>query len=136
MLEVIAFRYAEYAASGSDAWDATIDVHNRPQWLKNLAGIAPDQIESPAVDPQRAEFADVRRPFRPQLIVAQPVSTASGGSDSKVYPTSEKYVETHCVPGSEEGKDAGGDSEQVTEATVVTVATEEENSIVISDVEP
>ena len=29
VLETIALRYAEYAASGSDAWDATLDVHNR-----------------------------------------------------------------------------------------------------------
>ena len=28
---------AQYASSGSDAWDATIDVHNRPRWLKELA---------------------------------------------------------------------------------------------------
>jgi hypothetical protein len=35
------------AASGSRAWDATIDVHRRPAWLKRLAGVAPDQRELP-----------------------------------------------------------------------------------------
>ena len=43
----IALRYATYAASGSTAWDATIDVHRRPAWLKRLAGVAPDQRELP-----------------------------------------------------------------------------------------
>ena len=34
VLKLIAERFAEYARSGSDAWDATLDVHKRPAWLK------------------------------------------------------------------------------------------------------
>ena len=44
----IADRFAEYVASGSDVWDATIDARTRPAWLKELslpddeAGLASD----------------------------------------------------------------------------------------------
>ena len=61
----IALRYAEYAASGSDAWDATIDIHSRPQWLKALAGVAEDAPESPAVDPLMSDVSNIVRPFQP-----------------------------------------------------------------------
>jgi hypothetical protein len=30
-------RFAEYEASGSTAWDSTMDVRQRPSWLKSLA---------------------------------------------------------------------------------------------------
>ena len=46
----VAKRYAEYAASGSDVWDATIDVHGRPDWLKELAGVDPKVREAPEPD--------------------------------------------------------------------------------------
>lgn len=68
VLKAIAMRYAEYAASGSDAWDSTLDVHNRPQWLKSLACITRGTRESAVVDPNRAEFADLARPYRPALV--------------------------------------------------------------------
>ena len=48
VIAVIAHRYAEYARSGSDAWDATIDVHGRPNWLKKLAGVPPGLRERAA----------------------------------------------------------------------------------------
>ena len=63
--QLIAERFAEYAASGADAWDATLDVHNRPKWLKDLAGVAHELAESPAVNPLLAEAAALQRPFRP-----------------------------------------------------------------------
>ena len=68
VLKVIAERYAEYAASGSDAWDATVDVHDRPQWPKDLVGVTEHECECPAVDPSRTEFTDLLRPYRPALI--------------------------------------------------------------------
>ena len=46
VLTLIANRYAEYARSGSDAWDATVDVHARPDWLKRAAGVDPDAREA------------------------------------------------------------------------------------------
>ena len=46
VLRLIADRYAEYARSGSDAWDATVDVHARPDWLKRAAGVDPDAREA------------------------------------------------------------------------------------------
>ena len=48
VLERVAERYAEYARSGSDAWDATLDVRARPDWLKRLAGVDPACVEGPA----------------------------------------------------------------------------------------
>ena len=48
VLTQIAQRYAEYAASGSTSWSATVDVHKRPAWLKALAGVDEGAIESPA----------------------------------------------------------------------------------------
>ena len=70
----IAQRYAEYASSGSDAWDATIDVHSRPLWLKQLAGVEENTSESPAVNPLMADVANTIRPFRP--------TPAGGGTDN------------------------------------------------------
>jgi hypothetical protein len=78
VLATIAARYAEYAASGSDAWDATIDVHSRPRWLKELAGVDGVAAECAAVDPTRTEFSNLLRPFRPVLAtVASPMYGAS-----------------------------------------------------------
>ena len=63
--QLIAERFAEYAASGADTWDATLDVHGRPKWLKDLAGVAHELAESPAVNPLLTEAAALQRPFRP-----------------------------------------------------------------------
>ena len=41
VLQVIAEEFTAYEASGSNAWDSTIDVSRRPQWLKNLAPLPP-----------------------------------------------------------------------------------------------
>ena len=66
-----------YAASGSDSWDSTIDVHNRPQWLKDIVGIKDDAFECPAVDPEMLEVASLKRVFRPKAI-GDPVTARSG----------------------------------------------------------
>ena len=66
VLKLIAQRFAEYAASGSDAWDATLDAHQRPAWLKVLAGVEEGVAESPVVDPILRDAAASPRPFRPQ----------------------------------------------------------------------
>ena len=105
-----ALSISRYAASGSDAWDATIDVHQRPRWLKELAGIAPDTAESPAANALFVEAADLRRPFRP-IVTSNPLHTddlneirltegsgsGSGGERSKVHP-SDKYVTQEDQP--------------------------------------
>ena len=83
-------RFAEYAASGADSWDCTIDVHNRPLWLKKLAGVT-EEFECPAVDPSLTNFADLKRPFRPR-VVFNPVS---GSADDD--PTSEPTTITAKV---------------------------------------
>ncbi len=74
VLEILAQRFAEYAASGSDAWDATIDVHKRPRWLKELAGVADDSAESPAVNPLLVGATKLRRVYRPTLVMSPLVS--------------------------------------------------------------
>ncbi|KAJ8605842.1 hypothetical protein CTAYLR_000515 [Chrysophaeum taylorii] len=61
VLAAIALRFAEYARSGSDAWDATLDVLTRPLWLKTLAGVKADAIENPRQHVPEA----TSRPLRP-----------------------------------------------------------------------
>ncbi len=68
VLKLIAERFAEYARSGSDAWDATLDVHKRPAWLKELAGVDEGFPESPHVNPKLAGAASLSRLFRPAVV--------------------------------------------------------------------
>ena len=69
VLTLIAERFAEYARSGSDAWDATLDVHKRPVWLKELAGAA-----------------SLSRLFRPAVINAAQVSSNGHLSYNRISP--------------------------------------------------
>ena len=62
VLVKLARRYAEYAASGSDVWDATVDVHARPSWLKQLADVDPREVEHASLLP---EYLSLR--LRPSL---------------------------------------------------------------------
>ena len=76
VLKLIAERFAEYARSGSDAWDATLDVHKRPVWLKALAGVGEGVPESPHVNPRLADAASLSRLFRP-AVVQNPMQVSS-----------------------------------------------------------
>ena len=86
VLTLIAERFAEYARSGSDAWDATLDVHKRPVWLKELAGVSEGVPESPHVNPKLAGAASLSRLFRPAVVNAAQVSSNGHLSYNRISP--------------------------------------------------
>ena len=43
LVVALANRYAEYEQSGSTAWDRTMDVRSRPEWLRRASTVAAGQ---------------------------------------------------------------------------------------------
>ena len=83
--QLIAERFAEYAASGADAWDATLDVHGRPKWLKDLSEACP---HGSAESPRSTRSRRGRRaaaPFRraSAAVFVNGIQVAVGGDQQK-----------------------------------------------------
>ena len=151
VLKLIAERFAEYAQSGSDAWDATLDVHKRPKWLKQLAGVVEGVPEAPHVDPRLQGAASLNRLFRPdvQAFTALTRSKSSSAQNaSKVLPIDEESVLTpadgdsepcalavettdvmeisRAAPGSDYGASPSADCRELTTAVAMYDAPDEE----------